>query len=382
MTALIDQVIETLSHTKTNLDYSIMSCVLDDIFTGKTSDKQNADFLYGLAQKGESDQEILCVLDKMHKLAQKIPLENTTIHDTPIIDMCGTGGDSLNTINISTAASFVVAASGGVVAKHGNRSSSSILGSADVFEYFGYNLDLEPTQISDTLHKHKICFIFAQKFHPAMRHVSAARKQLLCKTIFNLAGPLSNPICIKNQLVGVSSTKYLTRIPKLLQRQGAQHVITVSSDDGLDELSTSSTNHVAVLYENQIQINKIDPLAVGLHKSSLKDLQIKTRDEAAHMFVKVLDGTANRAMTETVALNAAGGLIVSGIAHDFEQGIQIALDTIHNSKAYDLFEQFLKVTSTNNNNAKTIAKLKEIKDANLNESTIHNNKKEEESKKC
>ena len=166
-----------------------LSNVMTDILSGNTTLEENIGFLSNLAEKGETDDELLGMLDKMQELSLKIEPKT----DGTIIDMCGTGGDKLQTFNISTTASFVVAAAGGIVAKHGNRSSSGVSGSADIFEYFGYDLNQEPIKIAETLEKHNICFMFAQKFHPAMKHVGPARKQLGKRTAFNLLGPLSNP---------------------------------------------------------------------------------------------------------------------------------------------------------------------------------------------
>jgi len=270
-----------------------------------------------------------------------------------IIDMCGTGGDNLQTFNISTAASFVVTAAGGTVAKHGNRSSSGVSGSADIFEYFGYNLNSEPDKIAKILEKHNICFMFAQKFHPAMKHVSTARKQLGKRSAFNLLGPLSNPACVKNQMIGVFSIEFLDRLPLILKRNGAENIMTVRSDDGMDEFSTSATNRVCILRNDKVLMNSIDPQVVGLHKSSLKDIQIKTKEEAIKTFVGVLNNTANQAMIETTALNAAGGLIVSGITNNFEEGVELALNTIKEGKAFKLLERFVADTGD-------ISKLKEI----------------------
>ncbi|PIN84052.1 MAG: anthranilate phosphoribosyltransferase, partial [Nitrosopumilales archaeon CG11_big_fil_rev_8_21_14_0_20_33_24] len=201
---------------KTDLTYDEINSVMVDILSGKTNDKENSDFLSSLTEKGETDDELLGMLDKMQEFSLKVEPKN---HGT-IIDMCGTGGDKLQTFNVSTTASFVVAAAGGIVAKHGNRSSSGISGSADIFEYFGYDLNQEPTQIANILEKHNICFMFAQKFHPAMRHISTARKQIGKRTAFNLLGPLSNPAGVKNQLIGVFSTEYLDRLPLILKRKG------------------------------------------------------------------------------------------------------------------------------------------------------------------
>ena len=334
---------------KTDLTYDEMNSVMTDVLSGKTDNMQNADFLSFLAQKGETDDELLGMLDKMQEFALKVEPE---ISGT-VIDMCGTGGDKMQTFNVSTTASFVVAASGGIVAKHGNRSSSGVSGSADVFEYFGYDLNKEPAQIADVLEKYNICFMFAQKFHPAMRHVSSARKQLGKRTAFNLLGPLSNPAGVKNQLVGVFSTEYLDRLPKILKRKGSENVMTVRSDDGMDEFSTSAVNRVCILKKDNVSMNAIDPESVGLHKSKLTDIQIKSKEDAIRSFVGVLDNTANQAMIETTALNAAGGLIVANIANNFEEGVEIALNTIRDGKAMSLLEKFVRHTGD-------ISKLREI----------------------
>lgn len=336
---------------KTDLTYDEMNQIMTDILSGKTNDTQNADFLSRLADKGETDDELLGMLDKMQEFSLKVEAKN----QGTVIDMCGTGGDKLQTFNISTTASFVVAAAGGIVAKHGNRSSSGVSGSADIFEYFGYDLNSEPDKIADTLQKHNICFMFAQKFHPAMRHVSAARKQLGKRTAFNLLGPISNPAGVKNQLVGVFSTEYLDRLPSILKRRGAENIMTVRSDDGMDEFSTSAVNRVCVLKNDKVLMNAIDPEAVGLHKSSLEDIQIKTKEEAVTSFVRVLNDTANRAMIETTALNAAGGLIVANISKNFEEAVELALDTIKSGKAFSALERFVRDTGD-------ISKLKEISD--------------------
>lgn len=336
---------------KTNLSYNEMNEVMTDILSGNTSNSQNVDFLSNLATKGETDDELLGMLDKMQEFSLKVEPKN----QGTIIDMCGTGGDKLQTFNISTTASFVVAAAGGVVAKHGNRSSSGVSGSADIFEYFGYDLNSDPTQISDILQRHNICFMFAQKFHPAMKHVSSARKQIIKRTAFNLLGPLSNPADVKNQLIGVFSIEYLDRLPLILKRKGAENIMTVRSDDGMDEFSTSATNRVCILRNDKVLMNAIDPEVVGLHKSKISDIQIKTKEDAIKSFVGVLNNTANQAMIETTALNAAGGLIVANICKNFEDAVEMALVTIKDGKAISLLEKFVRDTGN-------ISKLKEITD--------------------
>jgi len=345
---MITDIISKLQE-KTDLTYDEMNQVMTDVLSGKTNDAENADFLSHLADKGETDDELLGMLDKMQEFSLKVEAKN----QGTLIDMCGTGGDKLQTFNISTTASFVVAAAGGKVAKHGNRSSSGVSGSADIFEYFGYDLDSEPVKIAEILQKHNICFMFAQKFHPAMRHVSTARKQLGKRTAFNLLGPLSNPADVKNQLVGVFSIEYLDRLPLLLKRKGAENIMTVRSDDGMDEFSTSAVNRVCVLKNDKVLMNAIDPEVLGLHKSTLQDIQINTKDDAIKSFVGVLNNTANQAMIETTALNAAGGLIVANISKNFEEAVELALDTIKSGKAFSLLEKFVQDTGD-------ISKIKEI----------------------
>ncbi len=334
-----------------DLTHGQMSSAMAEMLSGSTSEQQSIDFLGALAEKGETDDELLGMLDKMQEFSLRVEPGD---RGTPI-DMCGTGGDGLYTFNVSTAASFVVAAAGGTVAKHGNRSSSGASGSADVFEYFGYDLDQGPPQVADILDRHGICFMFAQKFHPAMRHVSSARKKLGRRTAFNLLGPLSNPARVKNQLVGVSSADLLCRLPLLLKQGGAQSVIAVRSDDGMDEFSTSAVNRIATLQNGRVLTSSVDPEAVGLHKSSLRDIQIETRRQAIESFVGVLDNTANRAMTETTALNAAGGLIVAGIADGFGEAVETALSAIRDGKAFKTLEGFVQDTGD-------IARLREMTD--------------------
>ncbi len=345
---MISELIKKLEE-KMDLNYDEVNGIMTDILSGKTTDSENASFLSNLAEKGETDDELLGMLDKMDEFALKVVPKN----QGTIIDMCGTGGDKLQTFNISTTASFVVAAAGGIVAKHGNRSSSGVSGSADIFEYFGNDLNQGASQISEILEKHNICFMFAQKFHPAMKYVSAARKQIGKRTAFNLLGPLSNPAGVKNQLVGVFSIEYLDRLPLIMKRKGVENIMTVRSDDGMDEFSTSSVNRVCVLRNGKVLMNAIDPEVVGLHKSSLHDIQIKTKEDAIKSFVGVLNNTANQAMIETTALNAAGGLIVANITKNFEEGVELALKTIKDGKAFRLVEEYVKDTGD-------FSKLKEI----------------------
>ena len=334
---MIKDLTQQLSHGN-NLTIDQMTNVMNEILGGTQSDQDIAEFLKNLTQKGESDDELLAMLNKMEEFA---------LHISPncqgkIIDVCGTGGDKLKTFNISTAASFVIAAAGGNVAKHGNRSISGVSGSADIFEYFGFDLNSEPNKVNETIEKFGIGFMFAQKFHPAMKNVANARKVVGGRTAFNLLGPLTNPAMVKNQLVGVFSEDYQERIVKILKRKNAETVMAVRSADGMDELSTTSKNQICMLKNNTITKMTLDPQEVGLQKGNITDIQISSKEDAINSFVTVLNGSANKTKIEITALNAAGGLIVSDMADSFTDAVELALNTIHSGKAFDKLENFVK----------------------------------------
>ena len=334
---MIKDLTQQLSHGN-NLTIDQMTNVMNEILGGTQSDQDIAVFLKNLTQKGESDDELLAMLNKMEEFA---------LHISPncqgkIIDVCGTGGDKLKTFNISTTASFVIAGAGGNVAKHGNRSISGVSGSADIFEYFGFDLNSEPSKVNEIIEKFGIGFMFAQKFHPAMKNVANARKVVGGRTAFNLLGPLTNPARVKNQLIGVFSEDYQERIVKILQRKNAETIMSVRSDDGMDELSTTSKNQICLLKNNTITKMTLDPQEVGLQKGNISDIQIDSKKDAVKSFVDVLNDTANKTKIEITALNAAGGLIVSDIADSFDEAIELALNTIHSGKAFDKLKNFVK----------------------------------------
>ncbi|MFB5630104.1 MAG: anthranilate phosphoribosyltransferase [Nitrosopumilaceae archaeon] len=321
-----------------NLTFKETSNAMESILKGKVSDDEIANFLKFLREKGETDDELLGMLDKM----QSFSLQISPKRKGTIIDVCGTGGDNLQTFNISTTASFVIAAAGGIVAKHGNRSVSSVSGSADIFEYFGYDLNSSPERVTEIIEKFGIGFMFAQKFHPAMKNVVNARKQIGGRTAFNLLGPLSNPARVKNQLIGVFSDEFLERIVLLLKKQGSENIMTVRSQDGLDEFSTTAKNQVYFLKNNSINKMIIDPQELGMAKPEIKDIQVSTKEQAVNAFVSVLNNSANKAMIEITALNAAGGLIVANLADNFKDALEIALETIKSGVTYSLFEDFVR----------------------------------------
>ena len=321
-----------------NLTFDEMSSVMSEILNGKNDDDAIAEFLKDLSSKGETNEELRAMFTKMNEYSVNI---NPRCHGN-LIDVCGTGGDNLQTFNISTTASFVIAGAGGSIAKHGNRSVSVISGSADIFEYFGFDLNSDPWVVEEMIEKIGIGFMFAPKFHPAMKNVAPARKIIGERTAFNLLGPLCNPAKVRHQMIGVFADNYIERIVKIMQKNFSDTVLTVRSDDGMDELSTTSKNKACLLKNEEITEFIIDPSKYGMEKGKISDIQISTKKDATDAFVKVLNNTSNKTMKEITILNAAGGLLVGGICNKFEEGIELARQTIDNGKAFDKLKQFTK----------------------------------------
>ncbi len=321
-----------------DLTFDEMSEIMRDILNGRNNDKEIADFLRDLSNKGETDEELHAMLKKMSEFSVDI---SPRCHGT-IIDVCGTGGDNLQTFNISTAASFVIAGAGGNVAKHGNRSVSGISGSADIFEYFGFKLDSEPWIVEEMIEKIGIGFMFAPTFHPAMKNVAPARKILGKRTAFNLLGPLCNPAKVKHQMIGVFADEYIERIVKIMQKNFSETILAVRSFDGMDELSTTSKNKACLLKDNQITEFIINPEDYKMQKGELSEIQISTKEEAVNSFMSVLSNTANRTMKEITILNAAGGMLAGGMCDKFNEGVEIATHTIDSGKSFEKLKQFAK----------------------------------------
>jgi len=321
-----------------NLTFDEMSSMMSEILNGKNDDDAIAEFLKDLSSKGETNEELRAMFTKMNEYSVNI---NPRCHGN-LIDVCGTGGDNLQTFNISTTASFVIAGAGGSIAKHGNRSVSGISGSADIFEYFGFDLNSDPWVVEEMIEKIGIGFMFAPKFHPAMKNVAPARKIIGERTAFNLLGPLCNPAKVRHQMIGVFADNYIERIVKIMQKNFSDTVLTVRSDDGMDELSTTSKNKACLLKNEEITEFIIDPSKYGMEKGSISDIQIATKKDAIDAFVKVLNNTSNKTMKEITILNAAGGLLVGGICNKFEEGVELARQTIDSGKAFDKLKQFTK----------------------------------------
>jgi len=260
-----------------------MTAVMREIMTGQATEAQIGGFLVGLRMKGETVDEITGAAQVMRDLSTKVEL------DLPhLVDTCGTGGDRSHLFNVSTAAAFVVAAAGGRVAKHGNRSVTSSTGSADLLEAAGVNLNLTPDQIARCVQEVGVGFMFAVAHHGAMKHAIGARKQLALRTIFNVLGPMTNPAGVKRQVIGVFDKKLCPVVAGVLQRLGSEHVLVVHADDGLDEFSLAGPSHVAELKDGNISEYTINPGDVGLETQDLSGLTVNSAEQSLAPFTRAM----------------------------------------------------------------------------------------------
>ena len=268
----------------------------------------------------------------------------TSIEANPYaIDLCGTGGDGVGTLNISTACAFVVAACGVPVAKHGNRSMSSKSGTADCLEALGVNIALSPPQASRCLREAGLCFLFAQAYHPAMKYAAPVRKELGFRTIFNLIGPLSNPARVRRQLVGVYDKEWCVPLAETLGKLGAERAWVVNGD-GMDELATSAPSHVAILDGGKVTTREIGPEDAGLSWSPLSAIAGGTAEENAAALKRLLDGEAG-AYRDIVVLNSAAALVVGGKADDLREGAKLAAEALDSGAARAKLDRIVAVSN-------------------------------------
>ncbi len=308
--------------------------------SGEANDAQIAGFLCALRAKGETIDEITAAAEVLRELAT--PIEITGDH---VIDTCGTGGDGANTFNISTTSAFVVAAAGGQVAKHGNRSVSSCCGSADVLELAGVNLNLSPEHVAQCVTHLGIGFLFAPNYHSAMQHTRNVRKNLGVRTLFNLLGTLANPAKVKNQLIGVFDKKWVEPLAHVFKKLGSQHVLVVSAEDGLDEISISCATHVAELKNGEIFCYTITPEQFNLPRATLETIAINNPADSLTMLKSVLNNETGAA-TDIVLLNAGAAIYAADLADSLAAGIAKAEDVIANGAAAEKFEHFVSYTQT------------------------------------
>lgn len=325
-----------------NLSESEMMAVMELIMTGQASEAQIGGFLVALRMKGETIDEITGAARVMRKLATTV-----SINAENLVDTCGTGGDGANIFNVSTAAAFVVAAAGGKVAKHGNRSVSSTTGSADVLEAAGVNLNLSAEQVARAVEQIGVGFMFAPAHHSAMKHAIGARKELALRTIFNMLGPLTNPAGVKNQVLGVFNGELCRPLAEVLQRLGSEHVLVVHAKDGLDELSLASSTRVAELKNGEIHEYEVKPEDFGIKSQSLIGLTVSSAAQSLELIQDALGERATengRKAADIIALNAGAAIYAANIASDFKQGVAMAEDAIASGLALEKMKELVSFT--------------------------------------
>jgi anthranilate phosphoribosyltransferase len=312
--------------------------VFGQLLSGRASEDEILAFLIALSARKPSTAEFVGAV-----AAMKAQMKGITAPPMAI-DLCGTGGDGLGTLNISTAVSFVVAAAGVPVAKHGNRSMSSKSGAADILEALGVRIDLPPDGAERTLREIGIVFLFAQTHHPAMRHVAKARQAIGKRTIFNLLGPLANPAGVKRQLVGVFAEEWLVPYAEALRALGCERAMVVHGKDGLDELTTTDVTYAISLDNGAITRSEIVPEDAGLRRSSLEALRGGGATENARALLALLGGQKS-AYRDIVVLNAAAALMVAGRARDIMAGALQARDLLDSGAANAKLEQLIKASN-------------------------------------
>lgn len=321
-----------------DLDAGQMTAVMRLIMGGDATPAQIGGFLIGLRMKGETVEEIAAAAAVMRELATHVRVDHPHL-----VDIVGTGGDGVGTFNVSTASAMVVAAAGGRVAKHGNRSISSSSGSADLLEQAGVRLDLTPEQVAACVDEVGVGFMFAPRHHGAMRHAVAPRREMAVRTIFNVLGPLTNPAGAPNLLIGVYAAEWVEPLAKVMQRLGAEHVLVVHSEDGLDEISIGASTQVAELKDGEVSTFTVDPEAFGIPLSQVDTLKVADAAESLAVVRRVLGGEAGPA-SDIVALNAGAALYAAGLADGLEPGVARAREVLASGAALGKLEQLAEFT--------------------------------------
>ncbi|HHB92050.1 MAG TPA: anthranilate phosphoribosyltransferase [Thioploca sp.] len=323
-----------------DLTMAEMSSVMRIIMTGQATAAQIGGFLIGLRMKGETVTEIVAATKIMRELVTPV-----TVFGKHVVDIVGTGGDGSSTFNISTTSSLVVAAAGGIVAKHGNRSISSASGSADVLEALGININLNPEQVSECVDKLGIGFMFAPLHHSAMKHAIGPRKEMEVRTIFNLLGPLTNPAAATNQLLGVFSKDWLEPIAQVLQKLGSEHVLVIHSEDGLDEISIAAPTFIAELHDDNITTYTVTPEKFGLNRASLESIKVGSVAESVTIIQGIL-ANKNTVAKDIILLNAGAGIYAAGLTDSFAAGIDKANEVLNNGSVKQKLADWVELTQS------------------------------------
>ncbi|PTU74930.1 anthranilate phosphoribosyltransferase [Pseudomonas mangrovi] len=336
---------QALARVVERLDLSTeeMQAVMRQIMTGQCTDAQIGAFLVAMRMKSESIDEIVGAVQVMRELAEPVHFASDRLVDT-----CGTGGDGMNIFNVSTAASFVVAAAGGKVAKHGNRAVSGKSGSADLLEAAGVYLNLTPEEVARSVDTVGVGFMFAPAHHGAMKHAAGPRRELGLRTLFNILGPMSNPAGVKHQVLGVFSAALCRPMAEVLRRLGSRHVLVVHAQDGLDEISLAAPTLVAELRDGEIREYRIRPEDFGIRSQSLIGLNV---EDAQGSLALIRDALGKRRTengqkaADMIALNAGAALYAADHAGSLADGVHMAQDAVQGGLAWDKLEELVSFTA-------------------------------------
>lgn len=310
---------------------------MNEIMAGEASQIQMASYLTALSLKGETIDEITGSAGGMREHCIKI------LNDEDVLEIVGTGGDHLNSFNISTTSSLVIAASGIKVAKHGNRAASSKCGAADVLEALGVKIDISPKQSADLLKQIDICFLFAQNYHIAMKYVAPVRKELGIRTVFNILGPLTNPAGASMQIMGVYDETLVEPLARVLNNLGVKRAMVVYGEDGLDEISLSSSTQICEIHDGHYTCYKITPEQFGFERCLKEELVGGTPQENARITLDILKGQKGP-KRDAVLMNAGAAIYIGGKAQDLQEGIAIARQMIDEGKALKKLEDFIQAS--------------------------------------
>ena len=321
-----------------DLTSEVMEQVMEEIMTGEATDAQKASFLTALSMKGETIDEITSAAKVLRSHCERF------LNDMDVLEIVGTGGDGSNTINISTLSSVVVSAAGIPVAKHGNRAASSKCGTADCLEALDVKIDCAPARSAQILKDINLCFLFAQKYHPAMRFVGAVRKEMGIRTLFNVLGPLANPAGATMQLFGVYSEELVEPLAHVLRNLGVKRAMVVYGRDSMDEISLSAETKVCEFKNDEFKSYVIKPEDLGLTRCNKEDLVGGTPQENAAIVNDILGG-AKGPKTDVVLLNAGAAIYLASDGITLKDGVEKAREIIVSGKAKKQLEKFIEETN-------------------------------------